>query len=99
MGKRDDSFVGRRVRCLAGLAEFIGQTGTVIDAEAQGRGRPTLFRVRLDEPVNVAGVGLVEDDLWQRAGLRTLRERATTPARLVGFVAAERLGACWPKRG
>jgi hypothetical protein len=97
MGKRDDSFVGAKGSLFGRPGG--GQTGTVIDAEAQGRGRPTLFRVRLDEPVNVAGVGLVEDDLWQRAGLRTLRERATTPARLVGFVAAERLGACWPKRG
>jgi hypothetical protein len=48
----------------------------VIDYEPYDRGRPTLFRVRLDEPVEVPNVGVVRDDLWERAGLKTLRERA-----------------------
>jgi hypothetical protein len=74
ISKRDTNFIGRRVRILAGMSEFMGKTGYVRDYEPQGRGRPTLFRVHLDEPVNVPNVGIVTSDLWERAGLKTPRD-------------------------
>jgi hypothetical protein len=55
------------VRGLA--AVFHGKTGTVIDVE---KGRPTMFRVRLDEPVRDPVVGLIRDDLWAREYLRRM---------------------------
>jgi hypothetical protein len=60
----------RRVRILGGMAEFIGKTGTVIGEEGS---RPVMLRVSLDEPVEVEGVGLVRDDLWERRLLETVR--------------------------
>lgn len=62
------SRIGKRVRILSGMPEFVGRIGTIVDTEAD------YYRVQLDEPVEVAGVGLVEDDLWQGHLLKTLRK-------------------------
>lgn len=58
---------GRRVRIVGGMAELIGKIGTVISREDR------FLRVRLDEPVEVEGVGRVTDDLWEPRLLKTLR--------------------------
>lgn len=63
--------VGQRVKILEGMREFIGKTGTVLYSEQDGYTR--MYRVRLDKPVMVDGVGLVEDDLWARAFLKIIR--------------------------
>lgn len=55
--------IGQRVKVLAGMTEFVGSTGRVVD-NTERDGRTTMYRVRLDVPVNVPGVGLVTDDLW-----------------------------------
>lgn len=48
--------------------EFEGQAGRIVGEERDGRTR--MYRVRLDEPVNIPGVGLVHDDLWQSQYLK-----------------------------
>ena len=58
----------RQVKILGGMREFVGKTG-----EAQKEGR--MWRVFLDEPVEIPGVGIVRDDLWEGNSLRTLRQR------------------------
>jgi hypothetical protein len=63
--------IGQRVKILDGMSEFIGQTGTVSYPEKDGR--VTLYRVRVDEPVDVTGVGLVCDDLWEGRFLKAIR--------------------------
>jgi len=62
---------GPNVKILAGMSEFIGKTGTIIDSEKDGR--VTMYRVRLDTPVDIPGVGLVRDDLWAGEYLRRVR--------------------------
>jgi hypothetical protein len=47
------------------MSEFVGKIGTVVDREGM------LLRVRLDEPVEVPGIGLVTDDLWEPRLLKT----------------------------
>jgi hypothetical protein len=64
---------GQRVKIKAGMPEFVGQTGTVVGTEFDGRTK--MYRVRLDQPVNVPGVGMVEDDLWAGQYLKPLREQ------------------------
>jgi hypothetical protein len=55
-------------RPLNGLhAAFEGKTGTVVNTEGT---RPKMYRVRLDEPVTIDGLGQVRDDLWSREWLR-----------------------------
>lgn len=61
-----------RVQILNGMREFVGKTGVVVGHEKLGR--QTFNRVRLDEPVEVSGVGLVKDDLWESNCLKTLRK-------------------------
>lgn len=63
--------IGQRVKITRGPDEFIGQRGTIIDNREMD-GLNVMYRVRLDTPVIVEGVGLVEDDIWQGAGLRCL---------------------------
>lgn len=63
---------GTRVTVVSGMSEFVGQTGVVVGTERSGRD-PVMNRVRLDRPVNVTGVGLVEDDLWCNEALRRAR--------------------------
>lgn len=63
----------RRVKILAGMQEFVGQTGTVIVERETNDGSTWMHRVRLDEPVDIPGVGLVTDDLWGSSYLRTVK--------------------------
>jgi hypothetical protein len=58
---------GQRVKIIGGMAEFVGKTGTIISKESG------MYRVRLDEPVEVPGVGAVRDDLWESKLLRRVR--------------------------
>ena len=67
--------IGKRVRITGGMPEFVGQTGTIIGVENYGGSGGAYYRVRFDEPVNVASVGLVEDDIWQGGFLKTICER------------------------
>jgi hypothetical protein len=56
---------------LTGLdKEFEGSYGAVVDME---RGIPTMYRVKLDRPVFIAGVGMVRDDLWHSSYLKKER--------------------------
>ena len=68
------SRIGKRVRILGGMQEFVGQTGTIIDVEKHSH-EPAYYRVRLDKPVEIPLVGLVHDDLWQGRMLKTIRAR------------------------
>ena len=52
---------------------FAGRMGTIIDTEKYSRSEPPYYRVRLDVPVEIEGVGLVRDDLWMGQCLRTIR--------------------------
>lgn len=63
--------IGQRVCVIAGMSEFVGQTGTIVDHEKSGN--VTLYRVALDTPVHVPGVGDVADDLWSGPSLRNVR--------------------------
>jgi hypothetical protein len=58
--------VMRRVEVVKGMGEFVGKRG---DAVREGR----MWRVTFDEPVEVPGVGMVRDDLWEGSGLKTVR--------------------------
>jgi hypothetical protein len=61
------------VKILKGMKEFVGKTGRIIDEEKM-KHSPKRSRVRLDKPVDVPGVGLVTDDLWERLYFKLLRE-------------------------
>lgn len=63
----------RRVKILSGMQEFVGKTGTVVREREYRDGRTWMHRVRLDEPVEVPGVGRVTDDIWSNEHLRTVR--------------------------
>jgi hypothetical protein len=63
--------IGTRVRVVSGMPEFVGQTGEVVSTERDGQ--TLMNRVRLDRPVIVPSVGLVEDDLWSSDHLRRVR--------------------------
>jgi len=52
---------------------FAGCTGRVVGVEHDGRTR--MYRVALDRPVAVPGVGTVSDDLWSGLWLRKIRRR------------------------
>jgi len=58
--------IGQRVRILGGLVEFVGKTGEIVAKEGD------LYRVYVDEPVDVAGIGRIRDDLWEGSALKTL---------------------------
>jgi hypothetical protein len=64
--------VWQRVRITGGMSEFIGRTGKIVD-DSDRDGRTTLYRVRLDEPVEIPHVGLVSDDLWPGSMLKKVR--------------------------
>lgn len=59
---------GRSVQIKSGMKEFVGKTGVIVNKEG------TYYRVRLDNAVNVANVGSVTDDLWERSGFKLLRD-------------------------
>jgi hypothetical protein len=73
---------GQRVEIRGGMSEFVGKTGRIVAKEG-----PAFYRVELDRPVHIRGVGMVADDLWEGRLLRTIRNRpvsvediATSPA-------------------
>jgi hypothetical protein len=80
---------GQEVRIAGGMREFVGKLGTIVGEEGT---RPRMYRVRLHEPVEAPGVGVVEDDLWQGAALKAVRRR-NRAATVVGYVAAAK-GVC-----
>lgn len=55
------SRIGQRVRIKpeGGMREFYNRTGRIVSLEMG------MYRVRLDEPVEIAYVGWVHDDLWE----------------------------------
>lgn len=61
------------VRILDGIAPLIGKTGVITDKEGK------LYRVTLDEPVEVDGVGTVTDELWEPAKLKVIRPPVIKP--------------------
>lgn len=63
--------IGDSVKILGGMKEFVGKRGYVTGIEMDGRKR--MYRVRLESPVEIPGVGAVEDDLWSRPFLRRIR--------------------------
>jgi len=75
--------MGDRVRIKpgGGMPEFYGKTGQIIGSESYTKGRVGYFRVRLDEPVNIPGVGVVTDDLWMPHLLQKLRGGLENPRR------------------
>ena len=58
---------GQHVTITGGMREFVGRTGRIMHKEMG------MYRVRLDEAVEIPGVGLVRDDLWESKLLRTQR--------------------------
>lgn len=60
-----------RIKSKGGMRQFWGSTGTVIGEERDGRTR--MYRISLDEPVFVEGVGVVRDDLWAGEYLTKIR--------------------------
>lgn len=65
--------LGQRVKITAGMPEFIGKTGTIIDVERLSKNEPPYYRVELDEPVEFFDIGVVTDDIWQGQFLRNIR--------------------------
>jgi hypothetical protein len=66
-----DRRIGKHVRITGGMKEFIGQTGVIVDVEKDGWQK--LYRVELDDPVDVPMVGRITDDLWEGRFLKTIR--------------------------
>jgi hypothetical protein len=59
------------VTILDGMKEFVGQKGMIVDIEKDGR--TTMYRVRLQTPVEIPGVGLVKVDIWEGRSLKSAR--------------------------
>jgi len=66
--------IGQKVEIRGGMQEFVGKTGTILREESPG-----YYRVKLDEPVEIDGIGLVADDLLEGGLLRRLRSRQRRP--------------------
>lgn len=67
--------IGKRVKICqkqGGMKEFEGKTGSIISHEKDGH--EILYRVKLDEPVHIEGVGKVRDDLWSGEHLQKIKE-------------------------
>ena len=54
------------------MKEFVGKVGRIQMRES-GSGASALYRVVLDQPVSIPGVGAVRDDLWESRFLKTVR--------------------------
>jgi ribosomal protein L21E len=68
-GRKDASdMYGRSVKIKpgGGMKEFHGKTGRIIGKEGK------MYRVKLDEPVEIPGVGQVTNDLWEPSMLRRM---------------------------
>ncbi len=59
------------------MKQFVGKIGTIVNVELDGRTK--MYRVKLDKPVEIPGVGLVEDDLWAGQYLKTISARLRDP--------------------
>lgn len=66
MARQDRS--GQRVKITAGMTKFVGQTGRILYKEYGG-----MYRVQLDTPVNIPGIGLVRDDIWESQYLKRIK--------------------------
>ncbi|SEP09835.1 hypothetical protein SAMN02990966_03957 [Rhodospirillales bacterium URHD0017] len=55
------------VKILEGVQQLVGQTGVIVDKEDKH------YRVKLNQPVEVPGVGLVTSDLWLPSALKVIR--------------------------
>ena len=64
--------IGRRVKITGGMSEFVGKFGTIVD-DTERDGRTVMYRIRLDRPVEIPGVGMVQDDLWSGSCFRFSR--------------------------
>lgn len=62
--------IGQRVKILDGMKEFVGKTGQVVDVEKDGSTK--MYRVKLDKPVEIPNVGMVDNDLWAREYLKVI---------------------------
>ena len=69
MAKTSEGRVGKRVRITGGVGEFVGKTGVI---EWFDRSSST-YRVCLDEPVFVSGVGMVRARFLAGKYLRNVR--------------------------
>lgn len=52
------------------MPEFVGKTGRVVGTEKYGE---LFYRVQLDTPVYIEGVGRVGDDIWTARFMRRIR--------------------------
>jgi len=64
--------VGQRVQIMSGMREFVGKTGTY-HGDFEKDGSTKLYRIVLDQPVMVPGVGFVGNDLWSKDHLQNVR--------------------------
>lgn len=91
------------VKILEGVTQLVGQTGTIVDKEGNQ------YRVKLDTPTEVDGVGLVSSELFMPSVLKVLRS-APKPVPAAGPEAAAgvplevaapqaRPGSCCPRGG
>ena len=88
---------GDRVKIKPGKGtdEFANKTGMVIGAEGE------YLRIRIDEPVQVKGVGWVQDDLWMPYTLRKIQSTSnpTKKSSLMSIVLFAGLGwILWKNR-
>lgn len=67
--------VGSEVKIISGMPEFVGRTGHVynIEYDGGGRGKHKMYRVMLDKPIHIEGIGEVTDDIWAREHLKVTR--------------------------
>lgn len=65
--------IGQRVKILGGMAAFVGKTGEIVEIDKSCGGGLPYYRVKLDEAVEVPGVGFVRDDIWQGHLLRNVK--------------------------
>jgi hypothetical protein len=62
---------GTSVKITSGDLAFVGRTGCIV---SEGYEYDRLYRIRLDEPVEVPGVGKVTNDLWERKFFKVVKE-------------------------
>ena len=72
----DEAQIGHRVKIIqpkfgGSMKEFHGKTGTVTGIEKDGS--TNMYRVELDDPVDIPGVGKVSDDLWAGQHLKKIK--------------------------
>ena len=65
--KADADWVyGTAVKIKGGMKEFVGKTGYIMQKEGKH------YRVKLDTPVEIEGVGKVTSDLWEPSLLKKI---------------------------